>query len=84
MSASTKNQALAGVLFLYRDVLQMQIENIDAVRARRGKKIPAVFSVDEVGANSSRDAWPAKTGRDVNVRWWPAIDGGDESAREGH
>lgn len=49
ISASTQNQALAGVLFLYRDVLKMDIGNVDAVRARRGKKIPAVFSVDEVG-----------------------------------
>jgi len=35
VSASTQNQALAALLFLYRDVLQLDIGPLDAVRARR-------------------------------------------------
>ncbi|HSJ96950.1 MAG TPA: integron integrase [Myxococcota bacterium] len=49
VSASTQNQALAALLFLYRDVLGRELEGIDAaVRARRPRPLPVVLSRDEV------------------------------------
>ena len=48
VSASTQNQALAALLFLYEDVLHMEIGRLDAVRARRPVRVPLVLSADEV------------------------------------
>lgn len=49
VAASTQNQALSALLFLYRDVLQIELDgDIDAVRARRSPRIPTVLSPDEV------------------------------------
>lgn len=38
VSASTQNQALGALLFLYRDVLRLQLTELDAVRARRSRR----------------------------------------------
>lgn len=49
VSASTQNQALSALLFLYRDVLHIplgQIENVP--RARMPVRVPVVLSRDEV------------------------------------
>jgi integron integrase len=49
VSASTQNQALAALLFLYRVLLRRELEGLDAkVRAHRPKKLPVVLSQDEV------------------------------------
>jgi integron integrase len=49
VSASTQNQALAALLFLYRVVLGRELEQLDgAVRARRPHRLPVVLSRDEV------------------------------------
>lgn len=48
MAASTQNQALGARLFLYREVLGQDLGPLDAVRARRPKRVPLVLSVDEV------------------------------------
>ena len=48
VAASTQNQALAALLFLYRDVLRLDLGNLDAVRARRSRRLPVVLSGDEV------------------------------------
>ncbi|MBD3236874.1 MAG: integron integrase [Candidatus Eisenbacteria bacterium] len=51
VSASTQNQALSALLFLYRDVLGEEIEWIDGlVRAKRPIRLPVVLSHDEVTA----------------------------------
>jgi integron integrase len=47
VSASTQNQALAAVLFLFKQVLNKDVQ-IDAVRAKRPERLPVVLSVDEV------------------------------------
>lgn len=49
VAASTQNQALAALLFLYRQVLRIELpwmENV--VRAKRPLRIPTVLSRDEV------------------------------------
>jgi integron integrase len=48
VSASTQNQALGALLFLYRDVLRLQLSGLDAARARRTRRLPVVLSRDEV------------------------------------
>jgi len=51
VAASTQNQALSAVLFLYRYVLQQPLtENVDAIRAKRSKHLPTVLTVAEVKA----------------------------------
>ncbi len=49
VSASTQNQAFNAILFFFRYVLGKDAGNIsDAVRAKRGQKLPVVFSVAEI------------------------------------
>ncbi len=49
VAASTQNQALSAILFLYRTVLDKPADfRIDAVRARRPKRVPTVLSQEEV------------------------------------
>jgi integron integrase len=51
VSASTQNQALAALLFLYRRVLGLQLPWLnDIVRAKRPRRLPAVLTRTEVGA----------------------------------
>ena len=49
-SASTQNQALSALLFLYRHVLEFELGPIEQVpRARVPARVPVVLSRDEVG-----------------------------------
>lgn len=48
VSASTQNQALNAIVFLYRDVLELELGRIEAVRARRPKRLPTVLAPLEV------------------------------------
>ena len=49
VSASTQNQALAAITFLYRDVLNMPVAWLHAlVRAKRSGRVPVVFTREEV------------------------------------
>lgn len=48
LAASTQNQALSALLFLYRHVLDRPLaETIQAVRARRSRHLPVVLTVAE-------------------------------------
>jgi integron integrase len=61
VAASTQNQALSALLFLYREVLALPIGWVDDVeRAKRPKRLPVVFTRDEVKAvlgHLSSDMW---------------------------
>lgn len=49
VSASTQNQALAALLFLYKEVLGRPLDFLDGVvHAQRPKRLPVVLSRDEV------------------------------------
>jgi len=51
VAASTQNQALSALLFLYRDVLAVDLPWLDGiVRARRPERLPVVLTRDEVRA----------------------------------
>ncbi len=55
LSASTQNQALAALLFLFDVVLGRRLVSMDAiVRAQRPLRLPVVLSREEVGAMLSR------------------------------
>ncbi len=49
VSASTQNQALSAILFLYRKLLGRELEGLaQSVCARRPQRLPLVLSRDEV------------------------------------
>jgi integron integrase len=49
VSASTQNQALSAILFLYKGVLKKDIKNLgDVIRARKPRHLPIVMTKDEV------------------------------------
>ena len=50
VAASTQNQALSALLFLYREVLAIDLPWLsEVVRAKRPRRVPVVLSRDEVG-----------------------------------
>ena len=51
VSASTQNQALSALLFLYRHVLDREVGDLgEVIRARKPKRLPVVMSREEVKA----------------------------------
>jgi integron integrase len=51
VAASTQNQAFCAILFLYKNVLNLDVLNdLDAVRAKRPLRLPTVLSFEEVMA----------------------------------
>jgi integron integrase len=49
VAATTQNQALSALIFLYKQVLQQPLDDrIDAIRAKRSRKLPTVLTPDEV------------------------------------
>jgi integron integrase len=48
VAASTQNQAFHALLFLYQEVLGIELPRIDAVRAKRPARLPVVMSRAEV------------------------------------
>src|SRR6185436_16147721 len=49
VSASTQNQAFFALLYLYQEVMGIELPRLDAVRAKRPKRLPTVLSAEEVG-----------------------------------
>ncbi len=50
VAASTQNQAMNAILFLYREVLHLPMDDkIEAVRSRKPKRLPTVLSRAELG-----------------------------------
>jgi integrase len=49
VAASTQNQALNALVFLYKQVLEIDLGRFAAVRARRGARLPVVLDAAEVG-----------------------------------
>jgi len=51
VAASSRNQALSAILFLYKEVLGQEVGKLEGVvRAKKSLKLPVVFTVEEVQA----------------------------------
>jgi integron integrase len=51
VAASTQNQALSAILFLYQQALQQELDSrVDAIRAKRPQHLPTVLTPEEVRA----------------------------------
>lgn len=50
VAASTQNQAFSALLFLYRNILDIELPQLNALRARRPEYLPVVLSIEEVRA----------------------------------
>ena len=48
VGAGTQNQAFSAVLFLTGEVMEIPVEGVDGVRAKRSRHLPVVLSRDEV------------------------------------
>lgn len=48
VSPTTQNVAFQAVLFLFREVLGMKIENVNALRAKKPQRLPTVLSRQEI------------------------------------
>jgi hypothetical protein len=58
VAASTQNQALSALLFLYKEVLKKPLNWIEGVqRAKRPSRLPVVFTREEVQSNPSKPRW---------------------------
>ena len=44
VAASTQNQALNAILFLYREVLNLGVAGVSAIRAKRTQYLPTVLT----------------------------------------
>jgi integrase len=47
VAAATQNQALSAILFLYKEILGRPLEGVDAIRAKRSRRLPTVLTVEE-------------------------------------
>ena len=48
LAATSQNQALNALIFLYKEVLKIELEGINATRAKQQKRLPVVLTQDEV------------------------------------
>jgi site-specific recombinase XerD len=62
VSASTQNQSLAALLFLYRVLLERGVELEGVARARTKQRLPVVLTVEDVA--------PCPEGSAALNRWW--------------
>lgn len=47
VSASTQNQCRYALLFLYRHVLGIELDGVDVIQAKEGKRLPVVLNYEE-------------------------------------
>mgnify|MGYP003864029729 CR=1 FL=1 len=54
VTASTQNQALNAILFLYREVLNLEVSEVNAIRAKRTQYLPTVLTKAEAQARANQ------------------------------
>ncbi len=68
VAASPQNQALSALLFLYRDVLQVELPWLDGVvRAKRSQRVPVVLTENEAAVDTGPAGWDEVAGRVASV-----------------
>jgi len=50
LAASTQNQAFSAILFLYQQVLEIELDRIEFLRTQRPERLPVVLAMEEVRA----------------------------------
>jgi site-specific recombinase XerD len=83
VAASTQNQAMCAILFLYEHVLQRPLNQLQIVRANRPKRLPVVLTREEVRRLLAEDDGGEPTGGPDALREWAAHPGGLATAGEG-
>ena len=48
VAGSTQNQAFNALIFLYREVLEIELTGLNAKRVKKKKKLPVVLSREEI------------------------------------
>ena len=73
VAASTQNQALCALVFLYREILGPPFDRVNAVYANRPALIPVVFSRDEAIAviESMPTIWRGATAASISPLFLP-------------
>ena len=85
VSASTQNQALAALLFLYREVLGQRVGWLDqVVHAKRSVPLPVVLTREEVRLVLGRMAGTPRLVARAPVRLGDAVIGRAAGAHQGH
>ena len=70
VAASTQNQALNALLFLYREVLEKDLDGpIKAIRAKSAKRVPTVLTLPRVLAVASRKCSPSSSAYRIRTAW---------------
>ena len=70
VAASTQNQALSALLFLYREVLQVNLPWLDGVvRAKRSQRVPVMLTGNEVRGLPARLDGTKWLVASLRVRW---------------
>lgn len=76
VAASTQNQALAAVLFLYREVFNAELPWMEHIRrAKPTERVPTVLSRDEAQALLAEMSGASWLMAGLLVREWAALDG---------
>ncbi len=84
VAASTQNQAKSALLFLYREVLAVELPWLDGVtQARAPKRLPVVLTRDEVGGGAGAAGGDAVADREPALRLRATVDGVPAPAGEG-
>ena len=81
VSASTQRQALAGVLFLYQKVYELDIGWVDnIVKAKQPRRLPTVLTVDETRAVLSHTSGTPGLFPASGCAMWEREPGADDEA----
>jgi len=69
VAASTQNQAMAAISFLYREVLGTPLEELEPIaRAKRSVRVPVVLAQEEVKQVIGRMEATPQAGCDASIR----------------
>jgi Phage integrase, N-terminal SAM-like domain len=83
VAASTQNQALSAILFLYQEVLERDLDRIDGVvRAKKPVRLPACAHARRSTGTSRADVWQPEADCFVVVWGWLAPVGSLAAARQ--
>ena len=76
VSASTQNQALSALLFLYKEVLEIELPYLNKLtRAKKSAHVPVVFTTEEAASVIQSLQPPYSLDVEIAVWIWPTLNG---------